>query len=238
MLVAAAFVPSAPVLVPELAAGAAHELDDLREASDAAVECLLDADIDVLVVIGAAPRSGPYPAQSRGTFAPWGVDRVAGIGDAVPTLPLSLTMGLWFLDRCEWSGDTVLFGIASDEEPARCAALGAGLSERAERIGALVVGDGSAMRTAKAPGAFDERAEPFDATIDSALADATGVKLAELDASLAAELLVDGRAAWQVAAGLAGAIIDGDLSARVLRSEAPYGVHYVAASWDHVEPAE
>lgn len=238
MLVAAAFVPSAPVLVPEVSAGAAHELDDLREACDAAVECLLDAALDALIVIGSAPRSGPYPGDARGSFAPWGVDLEVGPGDATPMLPLALTLGRWFLSRCEWPGEALLFGIAADEAPERCASLGAALAERGDRVGLLVVGDGSAKRTAKAPGAFDDRAESFDAAIDVALADASGGALAALDSALAAELLVDGRAAWQVTAGLAATNAAGALEGRLLRSEAPYGVHYAVASWISTDPVE
>jgi hypothetical protein len=232
VLVAAAFVPSAPVLVPEVAAGAAHELDDLREACDAAVEELLDADLDLLIVLGSAQRSGPYPADAAGSFAPYGVDVTVG-GEGAVELPLCLTMGYWFLHRCDWAGDTLTFGVASDESSDRCAALGAGLAERAPRVGLLVVGDGSATRTPKAPGSFDERAEAFDTAVDEALVDASGKGLAGLDQSLA-----DGRAAWHVAAGLDAASTSRTWDARLLRSEAPYGVHYAVATWSSADPVE
>jgi hypothetical protein len=237
VLVAAAFVPSAPVLVPEVAAGAAHELDDLREACDAAVEELLDADLDLLIVLGSAPRSGPYPADAAGSFAPYGVDVTIG-GEGAVELPLSLTVGYWLLERCDWAGDTLTFGVAGDESSERCAALGAGLAERANRVGLVVVGDGSATRTPKAPGSFDERAEAFDAAVDEALADPSGTGLAGLDPTLAAELMADGRAAWQVAAGLAAASTSRMWDARLLRSEAPYGVHYAVATWSSADPVE
>ncbi len=237
MLVAAAFVPSAPLLVPAVAAGAAHELDDLREVCDAAVEELLDADLDLLIVLGSAPRSGPYPADAAGSFAPYGVAVTVG-GEGAVDLPLSLTMGCWFLERCDWTGESLAFGVAADEASDRCAALGAGLAERASRVGLLVVGDGSATRTPKAPGSFDERAEAFDASLDEALQRPAGDGLAGLDPLLAAELMVDGRAAWQVAAGLAAASTSRTWDARLLRSEAPYGVHYAVATWSSSDPVE
>jgi hypothetical protein len=237
VLVTAAFVPSALVLVPDVAAGAAHELDDLREACDAVVEELLDADLDLLIVLGSAPRSGPYPADAAGSFAPYGVAVAVG-GEGAVELPLSLTVGCWFLERCDWTGETLAFGVAADEASERCAALGAGLAERAARVGLLVIGDGSATRTPKAPGSFDERAEGFDAAIDEALQDPMGDGLAGLDSLLAAELMVDGRAAWQVAAGMAAASTSRTWDARLLRTEAPYGVHYAVASWTSSDPVE
>ncbi|GAA3457324.1 hypothetical protein GCM10018962_91580 [Dactylosporangium matsuzakiense] len=52
-LVAAAVCPHPPLLVPELAAGAAPELDDLRAACRAAVAHLANASVDSLIVLGS-----------------------------------------------------------------------------------------------------------------------------------------------------------------------------------------
>jgi aromatic ring-opening dioxygenase LigB subunit len=167
-------------------------------------------------------------------------------------LPLALTVGRWFLDREQIAVPVLPFGVAADEEPQRCAALGEGLASRAQRIGVLVVGDGTACRVAKAPGAFDERAEAMDAAIDDALADPSSQALAALDATLAQALKVDGRAAWQVAQAMEAAsmarqpVVEPEqvgeeaagqrLEGRVLRAEQPYGVHYVVATWGLAQP--
>jgi hypothetical protein len=250
VLIAAAFVPSTPMLVPELAAGAAHELDDAREACDAAVDHLLDAEPDLIVVLGSAPRSGPYPATAAGTFAPWGVDLRVGPADSAAELPLSLVVGRWLLDRQEVSTPVLPFGVAPDEDPQRCEALGSGLATRSPRIAALVVGDGTACRDPKAPGSFDPRAADVDAAIDDALADPASEGLRALDVELARDLKVDGRAAWQVAQAMESASLAydddeardtdagegsrgprGRLEGRLLRCEEPFGVHYVIATW-------
>jgi len=60
-------------------------------------------------------------------------------------------------------------------------------------------------------------------------------RLLGLDAGLARELMVAGRASWQVLAGAAAgwqppAVVD-------LAFEAPYGVGYHTASWTWQEPA-
>jgi hypothetical protein len=49
-----------------------------------------------------------------------------------------------------------------------------------------------------------------------------------LDAELAYELKVSGRAPWQV---LAGAAEGTDLGGALLYEDAPYGVGYVVATW-------
>jgi hypothetical protein len=61
VLVAGAVCPHPPLLVPELAGGAAPELDALRAACDEAVRRLLAARPDLVVVVGAAEETVPLP---------------------------------------------------------------------------------------------------------------------------------------------------------------------------------
>ena len=73
MFVAAAFCPQPPLLVPELAAGAAGELAGLRAACDEAVRRLLAAGAERLYVLGAGPRAAYHRRGGRGTLAGFGV---------------------------------------------------------------------------------------------------------------------------------------------------------------------
>ncbi|GLL06562.1 class III extradiol dioxygenase subunit B-like domain-containing protein [Dactylosporangium matsuzakiense] len=220
-LVAAAVCPHPPLLVPELAAGAAPELDDLRAACRAAVAHLANASVDSLIVLGSDTTTVRREPPFGGTLSPWGVD--LPIGDpSGDQLPLSLLIGAWLLP-----GAGNFQTVAADADPAECAQLGRKLAGEAERVGLLVVGDGSACRTEKAPGFFDERAEPFDAAVSAALAAADADALAALDPGLAAELLAAGRAPWQVLAGAA----DRPMRGEVLYDSAPYGVAYFVATW-------
>ena len=99
-----------------------------------------------------------------------------------------------------------------------------------QRVALLVLGDGSACRSEKAPGYFDARAEPFDAGVARALADADAQALLDLDADLAGQLQCAGRAPWQVLAG--GVRPDGrSWQGRLHYDEAPYGVAYFVATW-------
>lgn len=81
--------------------------------------------------------------------------------------------------------------------------------------GVLVVGNGSATRTEKAPGHLDERSETFD--------DALRESFAAIDGGLAAELWAD---AGQL--GQLPPLAEAD----VLYDDAPFGVQYWVALWD------
>lgn len=83
-----------------------------------------------------------------------------------------------------------------------------------EATGLLVVGNGSATRTEKAPGHLDPRAESFDAGLRATFAG--------IDPALAAEL-------WADTAALGG--LPPLSEAEVLYDDAPYGVQYWVAVW-------
>lgn len=89
----------------------------------------------------------------------------------------------------------------------------------------VVVGNGSAKRTEKAPGHFDERAEAFDDRLRAALAAPDPAALLAVDAALAEEL-------WTEAAPfhrLGDLLAAGGGPARVVSvdyDDAPYGVQY------------
>ncbi|TQK69474.1 hypothetical protein [Nocardioides sp. SLBN-35] len=84
-----------------------------------------------------------------------------------------------------------------------------------EETGVLVVGNGSAKRTERAPGHFDERAEAFDASLRESF---DGI-----DAALADDL-------WADTACLAG--LPPLAEAEVTYDDAPFGVQYWVATWD------
>ncbi|QEU91411.1 class III extradiol dioxygenase subunit B-like domain-containing protein [Streptomyces kanamyceticus] len=256
MLVAAAVCPCPPLLVPEVAAGAAPELDAARAACTDAIGVLAAARPDRLVVVGPAEQAGRGPHQqgARGSFRGFGVDLDVRLGvaeaegqadadasdedasdedasDQGPEreLPPSLAVAAWLLRRTRWS-TAPLEGLGVGEPLAaeRCIQVGGDIAARADRVALLVMGDASACRTLKAPGYLDERAAGFDAAVGRALGAADVTALKALDAELAYELKAAGRAPWQV---LAGAADGAGLSGELLYEDAPYGVGYVVAAW-------
>jgi hypothetical protein len=232
VLVAAAFCPHPPLLVPELAVGASGELAGVREGCEAAVRRALAVSPQLVVVLGDGPVTREYADTSAGSLAGFGVDLAVPLGSggerAAPSLPLSLTVGAWLLRGVGWAGARVAVSVPDTTTPVEAAARGGRLADRDRAVGLLVMGDGSARRSERGPGYLDERAEPFDQRVARALAGADAEGLLGLDPGLARDLLVAGRASWQVAAGAAGgSAFDGVLHAHA----APYGVGYLVASW-------
>ncbi|MET7423789.1 class III extradiol dioxygenase subunit B-like domain-containing protein [Dactylosporangium sp. NPDC005555] len=223
-LVAAAVCPHPPMLVPEVAAGAAGELDELRAACRVAVAHLAGAES--LVVVGADTMTVRREPPFGGTLSPWGIDVRVGAATEDP-LPLSLLIGAWLVegDKNLNFGNVQFYSIAADATPDECAALGRSIAGTDTAI--LIMGDGSACRGEKSPGYDDPRAEGFDTAVAAALAAGDTRALLDLDPALAAELLAAGRAPWQVLAG-AGAE---HKTTELLHHSAPYGVGYLVASW-------
>jgi len=225
-------------MVPEVAAGAGPELDAARQACLDALGVLAAAEPDLLIVAGpAGPEGrGPFPAGSAGSFAGFGVGLGVRLGEAVAgssapgrPLPASLAVGAWLLGRARWDAAPVEgLGVGETLAADRCLRAGADLAARAERVALLVMGDGSACRTVKAPGYLDGRAAEFDAAAARALGSADLAALSALDESLAYELKAAGRAPWQV---LAGAARGAGLGGQLLYEDAPYGVGYAVAAW-------
>lgn len=236
MLVAAAVCPCPPLLVPEVAAGAARELDALREACDEAVDALHEAGPDRLVVVGPAERDGQgvHDQGAVGSFRSFGVDLDVTLGlpaehASARALPPALAIGAWLLRRGGRAAAPCQgLGVGEPFAPSECERVGRDLAAAPDRLALLVMGDGSACRTLKAPGYLDERAAAFDARVASALAQADTSVLAGLDEGLAAELRAAGRAPWQVLAGAAQGV---GLKGRLLYDDAPYGVGYFVSLW-------
>ena len=248
MLVAAAVCPHPPLLIPA-AMGAAGlgdsgsagvgrhdadaELRELRACCADAVADLLAAGPDLLVVVGGAAATAAYDGHAAGSLREYGVPFVVGSGK--PVLPLSLTVGAWLLDqaagepRAEPARRVQLRAVAADMPTAGCLRLGAELASLALRVALLAMGDACARKAAGVPGAADPAAERYDAQVAAALADGDARGLARLDPALDDELMIAGRAAWQVLAGAAG---DGSLRGRLRCAVAPYDVSYLVASWD------
>ncbi|MFC5723698.1 class III extradiol dioxygenase subunit B-like domain-containing protein [Streptomyces gamaensis] len=235
MLVAAAVCPCPPLLVPEVAAGAAPELDALRAACLDAVGVLAAARPERLLVVGpTGPEgSGRHPQGATGSFRGFGVDTGVRLGPdgaaGERTLPQSLAVAAWLLQRTGWADAPVEgLGVEEDLEPAACLAAGREAAAAPGRLALLAMGDGSACRTLKAPGYLDERAAGFDADAARALGAADTAALAGVDPATARELKAAGRAPWQV---LAGAAEGADLAGELLFDDAPYGVGYFVATW-------
>jgi hypothetical protein len=145
-------------------------------------------------------------------------------GTGTPSLPLSLGLGAMLLDEAGYHGRRRLQAIGQDEPPSTCISLGAELGAGGLKTALLVMGDGSARRTLKAPGYLDPRAAAFDSAVEHAVRAGDLDALRRLDPVLARELMVTGRPAWQV---LSGGIGSSRPRTEILYSDAPLGVAYL-----------
>lgn len=216
------------MIVPELASGAAPELDPLRAACDAAVRRLAASGARSLLVVGSDSLTVDYSSPVRVSFSRWGLPEPPG---EPPSLPLSLSVGAWLINRAFVPVSAVtrrFVAIAEGASAQECAELARRVAPEGPWA-LLVMGDGTACRGTAAPGYDDPRALPYDQAVEQALATADLAALRGLDPALAAELMVAGRAPWQV---LAAAAEGGTWRAKLEYSDAPYGVAYFVASWE------
>lgn len=242
MLIAAAVCPHPPLLVPgALGAAAGNPPAALRAVADAcavAVHSLVTAEPDLIVVAGGGPDDREYEAGAAGSLHEFGVPVTVGEGE--PVLPLSLTVGRWLLDQALMAPGVrgrgrlpdVFFQAVDQRAPAAdCLKLGVLIAERAPQVALLAMGDASARRARDIEGAPDPEAQEYDDEVAEALAAADARWLGRLDPAHDSELMVAGRAAWQV---LAGAASGRRLHGRLLCMAMPYGVTYLVASWEEL----
>jgi hypothetical protein len=245
MLIAGAVCPHPPLLIPG-ALGAASddpppELRKVAAAAASAVAGLVVSRPDLIAVVGGAPADHEYDADASGDLRGFGV--AAAVGAGAPVLPLSLTVGRWLLERAgvlgaqacagRGAGPVVAFRAVNQRaSSAECLRLGERIARRAPRVALLAMGDASARQARAAPEVPDPQAEEYDEDVAEALAAADARWLGRLDPALDDELVVAGRAAWQV---LAGAANGQRLHGRLLCMMAPYGVSYLVASWEEPE---
>jgi hypothetical protein len=222
-LVAAALCAGPPLLVPELS-GADEAAAILREASRAAVAEMAATAPDVVAVIGPAACTAQWPPSVRLDLAAYGA------GDPLsntPAAPLSVALGARLLDDVGYAGPRNLRSVDDHATLSACRAIAAEVVGAAARVGLIVMADGSARRSLKAPGYFDERAEPYDDRVRRIVASGQLTELHTLDPALARELMAPGWPALQV---LAAAFGTDRPQTTIHYDGAPYGVGYLVAS--------
>jgi len=250
VLIAAAVVPGPPAFVAELMGSAAHELDDLRHATD----CVLSRTLSDLVaassgatrpgsaapqvVVVAAGQPREFNAAGDVSFASFGRDVVVPAltegwgGDRDLPTPLMVARYLAGRDVAAHPEHAALWASARwvTTSGAAATALGEDLRASAGLVALVLVADGATCHGPKAPRAQDQRAEAYDDGVWAALASGHLGRLAQIDAALGDELGATGPQMWPVllaAAGAAGSEGIGE----VLWAGAPYGVGWAVALW-------
>ena len=226
MLSAIAIIPSAPVLVPELAGTAADEVADLRAAMAAAVATLPPR----WVAVGVGAIDSVVGPEAVGTFAGFGVDLAVRLspqanGQAVD-MPLCALIAGWIRAQAQPDAAAQVRVFADSHDSATAVDLGRQLrneiDQSTEPTGVLVVADGANTLTPSAPGGH----QPADVDVQRALDDA--LACGDLAALTRLPAQVRGRVAFGVLAGLVEPV---PRSAKELYRAAPYGVGYFAGVW-------
>jgi hypothetical protein len=221
-----AIIPSAPVLVPELAGVAADEVAELRAAMVAAVAALPPR----WVVIGVGTADVVVGPESVGTFAGFGVDLVVRLSPQATgrpaELPLCALIAGWMRDEAQPDAQAEVRAYAANHNVGAALAVGRRLRNEIdaadEPTGVLVIADGANTLTPAAPGGY----QPADVDVQRALDDALGC--GDVPALTRLPEQVVGRVAFQVLAGLAE---PAPRSAKELYRAAPYGVGYFSGVW-------
>jgi len=219
---AAALCPGPPLLIRELS-GADASATALREACGVAVAGLVATQPDLVAVVGAADRTTNWPSAARPDLASFG----APLPRPPLPAPLSVGLGAMLLDQIGYQGPLRLQTLDAAGTARAGREVADELEAAGDRVGLLIVADGSARRTLKAPGYFDERAGPYDAAVQEAIASGDLAALRALDPELARELMASGWAALQV---LAAAFADDRPHTTIHYADAPFGVGYIVAT--------
>ena len=227
-------MPSAPLLVPELAGAAAAEVADLEAAVREAVSLLPQR----WIAVGTGSVDCALDSNAVGTFAGFGVDvgvrlsprrEIAPDVSDVPeasALPLCALIAGWVRGQTEPEATVQVRVYRGDH--AAGTALACGRQLRAEidllpdPIGVLIIADGANTLTPAAPGGHHPEDVHAQLVLDDALATGDVAALARLSEQIL------GRVAFQVLAGLTE---PGPRSAKELYRAAPYGVGYFAGVW-------
>jgi hypothetical protein len=221
-LCGAALCAAPPLLAAELS-GADPSAAALRTAARAAVTALTASGPGLIAVVAVGDALREWPPDGQPDLAPYGGPPLRS-GSPVP---LGVGLGARLLDDAGWAGGRSLWSIGCGDPLARCRELASAVCAASSRVGLLVLADGSARRTLKAPGYLDERAGPYDASIEAAIVDGDLTALHRLDPALAGELMVTGWPAFQV---LAAAFAGNRAETTMLYAGAPFGVGYLVAT--------
>lgn len=220
-----AIIPSAPVLIPELAGAAANEVADLRSAVFTCVSALPQR----WIAIGVGTDEQTIGPTSAGTFAGYGVDIPVALSPGahrVQPLPLCALMTGWVRGQVKPGASAQVHCYASTDDRDAAAAHGRELRDRlaalAEPVGVLVVADGANSLSAAAPGGHDPDSPALQDALDDALASGDAAAVARLSANAV------GRVAFDVLAGL---IAESPQTSTEHYRGAPYGVGYFAGLW-------
>jgi hypothetical protein len=207
------FCPHPPLLLPRYAG----RVPVAREVYDACISAIrwLGARTNRIVIVGGHPPGASVHDHSE-VSRDHARSPLGSVGQTDPRGSVALRVARHLLEDAgrpaPFDEVSVGFGAPTDA----CLRIGRDLARQldasarldggagSERVGLLVMADGSARRGERAPGYVDERAFAYDEDFVAAVREGDVAGLAALDPDLGTDLLFQGRAALQVLAGALG----------------------------------
>ena len=211
-VLAAAIVPAAPVLLPQLT-GKTPAAGEVREAAFESIAAMLAAKPDVVVVVAEASPAGWFDPST-----PLGLGRIGGHSGNEDGLPIPLAIGAQLLRDAGWQGSVALLGLEPGIRPQNV--------DLPDRSALLLMANGSARCTEKAPGAFHPGSEDFNDSLSSALREADLESLSRIDVDAAREQWSDAAAPL----ALLGTAMDAPASTTLTYTNPWGGVYYLCGS--------
>lgn len=210
----AAIIPAAPLLIPTLT-GQVAVAQEVRTAALTALQGMFAPSVREVVIVAEAQPAGWHAADR-----PRRLDRLGGWGprESGDALPVPLALGLQLVSDAGWSGATRLLAVDSHSAA----------PELTSDCALVVMGNGSACCTPKAPGSFREDAVEFNATLLDTVRSTDVAAMRAFDAADAAEQLSDIAMPLQVL----GASLDPSTPASLHFAGEWGGVFYVCATYD------
>ena len=221
----------------------------MREACSVALQRVVDAQPDLVIVVGDDSGRSTYGAGTHGSFAGFGVPVTTALpGDDMDgrvanrdrdRLPLSLAVAAMLMERVRPWPSVRGEGLPTTMTSVDAVALGAEWADSAGRVAVIAMGDGAATLTVKAPGYLVEGAEQWQKRVTQALAEADVAAIKAIASADADAFQAAGRVAWQAAAGATDAAEPSGAEpsgaerwvGELLADESPYGVAYLVAVW-------
>lgn len=228
--------------------GAADELDTLREKALTRVTATASRSDRILVVAGSrqVARADVFQRAEFGSLRPIGLDLEIplhqscvsfGDGDPHADVPIAVSVAAWLLNEVavDLPRTYVVAPPRADFESTFLDQMQSLVAGRADsRWGVVVVADGSATRTPKAPGAYVEGATGWDDRWSSAWRSIDCEWfMSRTRTADAEEFVIDGVGAWSLAATVVQQS-PGEWISHIDTMQDPYGVMYPVGAWSVV----
>ena len=230
-IVGAALVPAAPVLLPALS-GREQPAESVLHSALGVIRQLIDSAPEEIIVLAEAESDGVFDES-----APWGLHRLGGMATgsssdapamAREPLPVPLAIGAALLNLAGWTGPTAFHALDRAMSPKAAIESGGRLGLGTRPVGLLLLGNGSACCSDKAPGSFNAGAQAFNEALRTLILDSDQATMERISPEAAAEQLSDVRVPLQVLTGAGAAV---RLRGSIAYDEPYMGVHYICAAF-------